>query len=143
MKGVFVLLVVVALVVEVNSQVAWKQLNFTNPPPARVYASSARNAPVPPPYDPSQKNGIVFFGGAGSIEYSPVFNDVWILNAQDNEDDGRAWTEIPVQGDNQPPARCLSSIAIDESQNVLYVFGGFNGTDWFNGELSLPWIASF
>eukprot|EP01102_Stenamoeba_stenopodia_P002572 TRINITY_DN1242_c0_g2_i2.p1 TRINITY_DN1242_c0_g2~~TRINITY_DN1242_c0_g2_i2.p1 ORF type:complete len:275 (+),score=46.76 TRINITY_DN1242_c0_g2_i2:43-825(+) len=116
-------------------KLGWNNLTgvYNNAPPARVFAASSGDAPVPPPYPPWSSDGLVIFGGAGSsTTYSPLFNDVWVLNPLDNEEDGRAWTQIPIIPSlPSPQPRCLSAAAVD-SEGVLYIFGGFDGHNWYN-----------
>jgi len=108
---------------------------YNEGPPARVFAASSGNAPVPPPYPPESRTGLVLFGGTGSsTEYTPLFNDVWVLNGIDFDGDGRAWTQIPIIPSlPTPQPRCLSAAAVDPD-GVLYIFGGFDGHNWYNGE---------
>eukprot|EP01102_Stenamoeba_stenopodia_P006351 TRINITY_DN1743_c0_g1_i3.p1 TRINITY_DN1743_c0_g1~~TRINITY_DN1743_c0_g1_i3.p1 ORF type:complete len:303 (+),score=42.70 TRINITY_DN1743_c0_g1_i3:234-1142(+) len=61
-----------------------------------------------------------------------VFDDLWVLNPQDNHYDGRAWTLLPIKANSRsPPGRCLSAVAV-EASGVLYLYGGFNGSHWFS-----------
>eukprot|EP01102_Stenamoeba_stenopodia_P010891 TRINITY_DN331_c0_g1_i1.p1 TRINITY_DN331_c0_g1~~TRINITY_DN331_c0_g1_i1.p1 ORF type:complete len:393 (-),score=75.54 TRINITY_DN331_c0_g1_i1:201-1379(-) len=117
-----------------NVTFGWKQLTYLDPqPPTRVFAASSGGAPVPPPYPPWSRNGIVLFGGASSsTTFVPVFNDVWVLNPLDDEGDGRAWTQIPIiESLPAPDPRCLSAAAVDPT-GVLYIFGGYDGHVWYN-----------
>jgi len=147
--GGFVVVVVVMIMTMVVVQLfliqgcdaQWTELTFPNNevrPSARVFAASnagaglSGGAPVPPPWDPISRTGLVVFGGAGDPEtLSPVFNDLWILNPQDGHPDGRAWTQIETPG-QMPEPRCLAAVAVEPETGVMYLFGGFNGTNWFN-----------
>jgi len=90
---------------------------------------------VPPPYDPSDQSGIVIFGGTTSSSFNgQYFNDVYVLNAQDGTTDGRAWTLLSLNNPNYAPTpRCLSAVAVDQDTRIMYMFGGFNGVEWFSG----------
>eukprot|EP01102_Stenamoeba_stenopodia_P010973 TRINITY_DN3350_c0_g5_i1.p1 TRINITY_DN3350_c0_g5~~TRINITY_DN3350_c0_g5_i1.p1 ORF type:complete len:407 (-),score=76.99 TRINITY_DN3350_c0_g5_i1:23-1243(-) len=117
---------------------SWVQLGYsTGAPSPRVFAASAVGSPVPPPYAPTVRNGLVVFGGTTDpVEFEPTFNDVWVFNPADDHFDGRTWTQVQITPDTQSPApRCLSAIAVADT--VLYMFGGFNGTTWFNDLWSL------
>jgi len=118
----------------------WTNLTdlYNEGPPARVFAASSSNAPVPPPYPPDSRTGLVLFGGTGSsTKFTPLFNDVWVLNGIDLEGDGRAWTQIPIIPSlPSPQPRCLSAAAVDP-YGVLYIFGGFDGNNWYNGESTI------
>eukprot|EP01102_Stenamoeba_stenopodia_P000206 TRINITY_DN10173_c0_g1_i1.p1 TRINITY_DN10173_c0_g1~~TRINITY_DN10173_c0_g1_i1.p1 ORF type:complete len:402 (+),score=74.72 TRINITY_DN10173_c0_g1_i1:63-1208(+) len=133
------LVTLLALSSSVHSQFyVWKQINFdgTTLPPPRVFAASSYNAPVPPPFDPSDRSGIVVFGGTDSPAFNGTFfNDVWILNVLDTEPDHRGWTELSVYGD-VPTARCLSAVAVDNNM-VMYLYGGFDGQNWYQDMWSL------
>eukprot|EP01102_Stenamoeba_stenopodia_P006541 TRINITY_DN1803_c0_g1_i1.p1 TRINITY_DN1803_c0_g1~~TRINITY_DN1803_c0_g1_i1.p1 ORF type:complete len:429 (-),score=86.31 TRINITY_DN1803_c0_g1_i1:191-1477(-) len=122
-----------------SQQQGWIKLTLnTQGPSARVFSAVSNGAPVPPPYNPKDNSGISVFGGTTNpTTYETCFNDLWVLNAQDNSTDGRAWTQIPISSSSpMPEPRALSATAIDNT-GTLYLFGGFNGTDWFSDFWSL------
>eukprot|EP01102_Stenamoeba_stenopodia_P008572 TRINITY_DN2476_c0_g1_i1.p1 TRINITY_DN2476_c0_g1~~TRINITY_DN2476_c0_g1_i1.p1 ORF type:complete len:389 (-),score=63.84 TRINITY_DN2476_c0_g1_i1:110-1276(-) len=119
------------------SSSGWIQLSYLSndpQPSGRVFPSFNTGAPVPPPWNPDDRYGLVVFGGAGDPDtWAPVYNDLWILNSQDNHADGRAWTLVDIDPSSPvPEARCLGAVAVEPSSGVMYLFGGFNGTTWFN-----------
>lgn len=93
----------------------WSLLNFADRdgPPPRAFAASTTGSPVPPPYAPSARTGIVIFGGTTDPEtYSFNFNDAWVLNPADDHQDGRTWTQVPITaGSEMPQPRCLRFIS--------------------------------
>lgn len=97
----------------------WSLLSFADAdgPPPRAFAASTTGSPVPPPYAPSERTGIVIFGGTTDPEtYSFNFNDVWVLNPADDHHDGRTWTEVPITpGSTKPDPRCLRFFRFFES----------------------------
>eukprot|EP01102_Stenamoeba_stenopodia_P015066 TRINITY_DN5092_c0_g1_i2.p2 TRINITY_DN5092_c0_g1~~TRINITY_DN5092_c0_g1_i2.p2 ORF type:complete len:191 (-),score=30.42 TRINITY_DN5092_c0_g1_i2:828-1400(-) len=116
----------------------WTRLDFADGgPPPRVFAASSTGSPLPPPYAPSDRTGIVIFGGSiDPTAYYPNYNDVWVFNPADDHNDGRTWTEVPLNpGSTKPEPRCLSAIAV--AGTTLYMFGGYDGTNWYNDLWSL------
>eukprot|EP01102_Stenamoeba_stenopodia_P009469 TRINITY_DN2794_c0_g1_i1.p1 TRINITY_DN2794_c0_g1~~TRINITY_DN2794_c0_g1_i1.p1 ORF type:complete len:209 (-),score=29.87 TRINITY_DN2794_c0_g1_i1:716-1342(-) len=116
----------------------WQLLDYASGGPSpRVFAASTSGGILPPPFDPTDRSGFIIFGGTTDpTTFEPTFNDLWVLNPEDNHNDGRTWTEITIApGSHMPQPRCLSAIAV--SGNTLYMFGGFNGTNWFDELWSL------
>jgi len=101
----------------------------------RATTSNELGSPIPLPYDPDDFSGIVVYGRTSDpIHYNMVFDDLWVLNPQDDHPDGRTWTLVPVSPMSPvPAARCLAAVAVNPSDGVMYMYGGFNGTNWFAG----------
>eukprot|EP01102_Stenamoeba_stenopodia_P001648 TRINITY_DN1148_c0_g1_i6.p1 TRINITY_DN1148_c0_g1~~TRINITY_DN1148_c0_g1_i6.p1 ORF type:complete len:485 (-),score=60.66 TRINITY_DN1148_c0_g1_i6:102-1556(-) len=128
----------------VLAQGEWLEITINgNKPQPRLYAASSNNAPLPPPYNPEERTGLVIFGGTNDTSYEGAFfNDVWILNVQDQHNDDRVWTLIEIDHSSDVPApRCLSAIAVETETMTMYMYGGFNGTDWFSDFWSLDLSA--
>ena len=90
----------------------WRLLNYTSGGPSpRLFAASTTGGILPPPYSPSDRSGFIVFGGTTNpATFEPTFNDLWVLNPEDDHDDGRTWTEITIApGAPIPEPRCLRS----------------------------------
>ena len=88
---------------------AWKVLNLTNHPSARINMAMA--------YDPAGKD-IILFGGDDGTSY---LNDTWILNSS-------GWVELhpPIS----PPARSASAMGFDLPTRKIVMFGGYDGSNY-------------
>jgi len=73
-------------------------------------------------YDPVL-NAVILFGGTDSTSY---FDDTWIYDFATN-----TWTEVLPTGEI-PPARAGHRMAYDPSSGTVLLFGGWNGTAYYN-----------
>jgi len=93
----------------------WQLLDYaTGGPSPRIFAASTSGGILPPPYDPTDRSGFIVFGGTiNPVTFEPTFNDLWVLNPEDNHNDGRTWTEITIAPNSPIPApRCLRSLIV-------------------------------
>ena len=102
----------------------WTQLKPSGKlPPARVLPAMA--------YDPAGQR-MVMFGGTSSDVFGTqpsdtgYFNDTWAYDSAAN-----TWSELKPAG-GLPPARCYHQLVYDPSHGLLIMFGGGDGTDYFN-----------
>lgn len=73
-------------------------------------------------YD-NQKDAIYLFGGLSVAKY---FNDVWKFDISSS-----TWTKLP-DGSTKPSARVNSDMVYDKVNNNLYIYGGFDGTNYLD-----------
>jgi N-acetylneuraminic acid mutarotase len=73
-------------------------------------------------YDPRAGQQIIFGGGSGAN----VFDDTWQFDTTT-----RSWTMVRLTG-NSPPARTGYAMAYDRVGDRVVLFGGFNGSAFFN-----------
>ncbi len=73
-------------------------------------------------YDPVE-NKIVLFGGTDSTTY---FDDTWVYDVATN-----TWAQVTPAGET-PPARAGHRLAYDPSSATVVLFGGWNGTAYYN-----------
>jgi N-acetylneuraminic acid mutarotase len=94
----------------------WEAVTPTNDPPAaRLGASVAYVA---------QDNKLLLFAGwTGGAEY---LDDTWSYDLTAN-----AWSKLKPQGP-LPPARAAQAMAYDPVAKRLIVFGGYDGTTYYN-----------
>ena len=103
----------------------WTELNSSNPPPAREFASQA--------FDPCSGKTVIFGGSSNGI----TLDDTWVFDAASN-----AWTELsPV---NSPSTREAAVMIFDQSTGYLILFGGVNngvslGDTWSFDLMSFNW----
>ena len=72
-----------------------------------------------------QESTLILFGGHGGSGYSrKQFNDVWLLNLDNNR-----WSNLICQGNPPAPRSGHSQFCKGES---LYIFGGWNNESQFN-----------
>ena len=99
---------------------AWKELNngAASSPSPRTLSSMAFDPAVFP-------NGqMVLFGGLTINGTQPVpLNDTWVWN-------GTAW--IQLSSSTSPPARFGASMAFDQTNHILLLFGGSDGNQVLN-----------
>jgi hypothetical protein len=99
----------------VSGTLAWTQLTPTGTAPSPRQSASAV-------YNSSTNTLIVFGGDAGA---SP-FSDLWILTHANGTGGTPAWIELTTAGG--PPARSGHSATYDSVNNLMTVFGGWNGS---------------
>jgi hypothetical protein len=86
----------------------WTKLAFSGAtPPARWWHAAV--------FDPSQRRMVVF-GGDTKTRF---LNDLWVLDLNDTP----TWTQLTPTG-TLPGARALHSLALDEKNDRIIVFGG-------------------
>ena len=103
----------------------WTELATTGPP-AREQAAMA--------YDPALSE-LVLFGGFNGAAY---YNDTWAWS-------GSAWSQIADSTDagctsactSSPPARWGPAMAYDTASGQLVLFGGYNGSSYYNDTWAL------
>ncbi len=111
----------------VTGKPAWTQLNPVGPGPSVREASSAV-------YDPTTNSLIVFGGDTGG---KTAFSDLWILSNANGTGGTPAWTQlVPMNGG--PAARSGQTATYDAVNNIMTIYGGFNGTK----DLSDLWMLS-
>jgi len=107
----------------------------SEPPEGRIFAAGSNRFAVAPPYSSTDFIGFVIFGGTTDVSYSNVLNDAWVFNFEDVYGDGKQLIKLEF-GANAllPEARCLTSLVTigDEGSDSALLFGGFNGSTWFN-----------
>ena len=94
----------------------WMKLQPTGGPPSARESSSAV-------YDPTTNSLIVFGGDAGS---TPV-KDIWILSNANGSGGTPNWTQLNPSNSG-PSARSGHSATYDSKNNVMTLYGGFDGT---------------
>jgi N-acetylneuraminic acid mutarotase len=75
-------------------------------------------------YDPLNDKVILF--GGWEMETETVFGDTWSYDPKTN-----TWTELSPAG-SVPPARDGHTMVYAEYEGLIFLFGGYNGTDWLN-----------
>ncbi|MGH9493743.1 MAG: Kelch repeat-containing protein [Candidatus Sulfotelmatobacter sp.] len=96
---------------------AWTQLSPSGTPPSARESSTAI-------YDSSTNSLIVYGGDAGA---SP-FGDIWILSHANGSGGTPAWSKL-TPSNNGPVARTGQSATYDSQNNLMTVYGGFDGTN--------------
>jgi hypothetical protein len=99
----------------VSGTLAWTQLSPTGPGPSPRQSASAV-------YNSSTNTLTVFGGDAGS---SP-FGDIWILSNANGSGGTPAWTQIVTN--TGPVARSGHTATYDSVNNLMTVYGGWNGS---------------
>jgi len=96
---------------------AWTQLSPVGTPPSVREASTAV-------YDPTTNSLIVYGGDAGP---KTAFSDLWILSHANGTGGTPSWSQmIPLN--NGPAARSGHTATYDVVNNIMTIYGGFNGT---------------
>jgi hypothetical protein len=109
----------------VSGSLAWTQLSPTGSGPgARQSASVVYN---------SATNTLTVFGGDSG---STPFGDIWILSNANGTGGTPAWTQITAN--TGPTARSGHTATYDSVNNLMTVYGGWNGTSL----LSDAWVLS-
>jgi N-acetylneuraminic acid mutarotase len=94
----------------------WEAIEPTNDPPAARLGGSVAYV--------SQDNKLLLFAGwTGGSKY---LNDIWSYDLAAN-----AWSKLKPQG-TLPPARASQAMAYDPVTKKLIVFGGYDGTTYYN-----------
>lgn len=112
---------------------AWTNVTGIGAPSPRVDASMV--------YD-SVASRVILFGGAwwtwdpaGGIYWGGVGADTWTFNSATD-----SW--IQLQPDQSPPARSGASMAYDSHADRIVLFGGYNGSTFFNDTWALDYANS-
>jgi hypothetical protein len=100
----------------VSGTLAWTQLSPTGPGPSPRQSASAV-------YNSATNTLTVFGGDAGGT--SP-FSDLWILSNANGAGGTPAWTEITANAG--PGARSGHTATYDSVNDLMTIFGGWNGT---------------
>jgi len=100
-----------------SGQPTWNQLAPDGEPPSVRESSTAI-------YDPTTNSLIVYGGDEGGTP----FGDLWILSNANGSGGTPVWTQIFAVGDG-PPARSGHTATYDVVNNVMTVYGGFDGTN--------------
>ncbi len=103
----------------------WVKLQPAGGPPSARESSSAV-------YDPTTNSLIVFGGDAGS---TPV-KDLWILSNANGSGGTPNWTQVNPSNSG-PSARSGHSATYDSKNNVMTLYGGFDGTNVLNDTWTL------
>ena len=111
---------------DVTGQPAWAQLLPTGGPPSARESSTAI-------YDPSTNSLVVYGGDSGG---TPV-GDIWILSHANGTGGTPAWTQL-APSNSGPVARSGHTAAYDSQNNVMTIYGGYDGTS----VLSDAWVLS-
>ena len=101
----------------VTGQPAWTQLQPSGTPPSPRQSSSAI-------YDPTTISLILYGGDSGA---APA-GDMWILSHANGTGGTPAWTQLTASG-TVPIARSGHTATYDSQNNVMTVYGGFDGTN--------------
>jgi Bacterial Ig-like domain (group 2)/Abnormal spindle-like microcephaly-assoc'd, ASPM-SPD-2-Hydin/Galactose oxidase, central domain/Kelch motif len=105
---------------------AWTKLSPAGTAPSARESSSAI-------YDASTNSLVVYGGDAGSAP----FGDIWILSHADGSGGTPAWTKLNPSN-NGPVARSGQSATYDGQNNIMTIYGGFDGTN----VLSDTWVLT-
>lgn len=105
---------------------AWTKLSPVGTPPSVRESSSAI-------YDSSTNSLIVYGGDAGG---APL-GDVWILSNANGSGGTPAWTKL-TPSNNGPVARSGQSATYDSQNNIMTIYGGFDGAN----VLSDTWVLT-
>ena len=101
---------------DVTSQPTWTQLSPAGTPPSARESSTAI-------YDPTSNSLIVYGGDAGA---SP-FGDMWILSHANGTGGTPTWSQfLPLN--SGPVARSGHTATYDSVNNIMTVYGGFDGS---------------
>ena len=109
----------------VSGTLAWTQLSPTGPGPSPRQSASAI-------YNSAANTLTVFGGDAGSTPFS----DLWILSNANGAGGAPVWTQITTS--NGPAARSGHTATYDSVNNLMTVFGGWNGSSL----LGDAWVLS-
>lgn len=109
-----------------SGTLAWTQLSPTGDGPSpRESASAVYN---------STTNTLTVFGGDAGA--SSLFGDIWVLSNANGTGGTPAWTEMTATGG--PTARSGHTATYDSVNNLMTIYGGWNGT----ALLSDTWVLS-
>jgi hypothetical protein len=109
----------------VSGTLVWTQLSPTGSAPSPRQSASVV-------YNSSTNTLTVFGGDAGSTP----FGDLWILSNANGTGGTAAWTEITAN--SGPSARSGHTATYDSVNNLMTIFGGWNGTSL----LGDSWVLS-
>jgi uncharacterized protein YjdB len=96
---------------------SWTHLQPTGGPPSARESSSAV-------YDSTTNNLIVYGGDAGG---NP-FGDLWILSNANGNGGTPVWTQLNPSN-NRPAARSGHTATYDSANNLMTIYGGYDGTN--------------
>jgi hypothetical protein len=96
---------------------SWTHLQPTGGPPSARESSSTV-------YDSTTNNLIVYGGDAGG---NP-FGDIWILSHANGNGGTSAWTQLSPSN-NGPAARSGHTATYDSANNLMTIYGGYDGTN--------------
>jgi hypothetical protein len=102
---------------DVSATPAWTQLSPSGTPPSARESSSAI-------YDASTNSLIVYGGDAGGAPFS----DIFILSHANGSGGTPAWSRL-TPSNNGPVARSGQSATYDNQNNIMTIYGGFDGTN--------------
>ena len=105
---------------------AWIQLSPSGGLPAARWGQGGA-------YDPAS-NTLIIFGGNNC--FSTTFSDVWVLSHANGVGGTPSWAKLSASGG--PGPRSLFGRVYDSTSNELVVFGGNNGSTYFND----VWVLS-
>jgi len=100
-----------------SGQPTWSQLVPDGEPPSVRESSTAI-------YDPSTNSLIVYGGDEGGAP----FGDLWILSNANGSGGTPVWTQVFAVGD-LPSPRSGHTATYDVVNNIMTVYGGFDGTN--------------
>ncbi len=118
----------------------WTQLN---PTPDPLYGlPTGRYAPTAV-YDATHNLMTIFGGNYINYTYlgnfTSFFNDVWVLsNANGQDSTTPAWTQLSPTGTSQVLYRYAPTAVYDTTNNIMMIFGGYNGLQ----DLNDVWVLS-
>jgi len=101
---------------DVTGTPAWVQLSPAGTPPSPRESSSAV-------YNSTTNTLTVFGGDAGGTP----FDDIWVLSFANGTGGTPTWTEITAT-DNGPAARSGHTATYNAADDVMTIYGGYNGT---------------
>jgi len=97
----------------------WEQITpANNPPPARLFHSSA--------FDAKRRRLYIFGGGGASAFQGPFYNDMWYYDFGTNR-----WTEVPTNR-NFPARRIKGMFVYDSDNDRIVMMGGHDDTSLGN-----------
>ena len=111
---------------DMTGQPSWIQLDPAGGPPSARESSSAV-------YDPTTNSLIVYGGDSGG---QPM-GDIWILSNANGSSGTPVWTQMSPSNSG-PVARSGHTATYDSQNNVMTIYGGYNGTS----VLGDTWVLS-
>ncbi|HHP7242930.1 MAG TPA: kelch repeat-containing protein [Cyclobacteriaceae bacterium] len=69
-----------------------------------------------------EQGSMLFFGGM-----NPITGDTWKYVTAENE-----WADVTMEGSNRPSNRCHHTLVTNQSNSIIFLFGGFTFSQRFN-----------
>ncbi len=106
---------------------AWVQLSPSGDPPSPRFVQGGV-------YD-LISNTLMIYGGSNC--FSTVFSDFWVLSNANGVSGTPTWTQLFPSG-GPGPRQALNSVVYDSTSNEFILFGGYDGSTFFND----VWVLS-